>query len=220
MIGQSLPMPALSFAIVRARAERHAAVPLLMLTIRIEAPAPLAPMIEGLALGCQLRIEPNGRRYTPPEEANLEDLFGATSRWRSTLRPLLWMESSLLVPSFCGATEIDLAVPCSYDLEVSANRYFHSLAGGEVPLRLLLRGTVFTRGERGLEVTPLPWDREASFRLPVTLWRELMDHYFPGAGWLRFKRETIDALLQFKGRRSLASWDGVIEALLAEARTP
>jgi len=203
------------FTVAGARVEAHAAVPTLMLALGVEVPDGRA--LEGLALSCQLRLEPARRGYSTEETARLIDLFGAATRWSATMKPLPWVDSSVLVPAFSGRAEVELPIPCSYDLEVSASRYFQSLDGGEVPLRLLFRGTIFSRGERGLEMTPLPWRCEAAWRLPVALWRAAIDGHFPDAGWLRLQKRTLDALVAFKGRHALASFDGVIETLLAEA---
>ena len=202
------------FTVTGARVEPHAAVPTLKLALAIAVPEGRA--LEGMALSCQLRLEPQRRAHSASEEARLVDLFGAPARWASTMKPLCWVETSLFVPGFAGRTEVELTVPCSYDLEVAAARYFHALDDGEVPLRLLFRGTLFARGERGLEITPLSWSREATWRLPLGLWRAAVDDVFPDAGWLRLRKRTIEALLAFKGRHALASWDGVIETLLAE----
>jgi hypothetical protein len=210
--------PALTFAVAGARVEPYAAAPTITLVLRVGEAGGGA--VEGAALRCQLRLEPQRRRYQPAEEASLTELFGATSRWRQTLRPLAWTETALLVPPFSGATENELPIACSYDLEVSAGKYLHALVDGEVPVRLLFRGMVFARGPGGLEVMQLPWDKEALWALPVRLWREAIDGHFPGAGWLRLRRDTLDALVRFKGGRALTSWDGVIETLLAEARRP
>ena len=48
-----------------------------------------------------------------------------------------------------------------------------------------------------------------------------MDLHFPGTGWLRVRRDTIDALQSYKTRRALATWDDVLADLLQgrEART-
>jgi hypothetical protein len=206
---------ALDFRVVGAQARAHAAQPTLALTLAIEEQQGQA--LEGLALQCQVRIEPQARRYGVDEERRLVDLFGEPSRWASTMRPLSWVDCARVVPPFVGRTEVELALPCSYDLEVSAAKYFSALGDGEVGLRLLFRGTIFVRGERGLELLPLPWDREATWRLPVALWRAAIDSCFPDAGWLRLRKETLDALLAFKGRHALASWEGVMETLLARA---
>jgi hypothetical protein len=208
-------MIALSFHVLGARVQAHAAQPTIVLTLAVEEGSGAA--VEGLALSCQLRIEPQGRRYAPDEEGALVDLFGDAGRWAAAMRPMQWQEATLFAPAFEARAEVELAVPCSYDLEVSAGKYFGALVDGEIPLRLLFRGTVFARGERGLEMTPLPWDRETTWRLPVALWREAIDAHFPDAGWLRLRKETIGALLAFKGRHALPSWDGVIATLLSEA---
>jgi hypothetical protein len=205
----------LAFSVSGARVEPHAAQPTLRLTLAIEERHGGA--LEGVALQCQLRLEPQRRDYSPAEERQLVDLFGAPSRWSTTARPLPWLESSLFVPAFVGRTEVEVTLPCSADLDVSAAKYFAALQDGDVPVRLLFRGTLFTRDEHGLQMTPLPWDREATWAMPVALWRAAIDSHFPGAGWLRLKQETIGALMAFKGRHALPSWDGVIETLLAEA---
>ena len=208
----------LDFSVEGARVEPHAAVPMLIVQLAVRERQGGA--VEGAALGCQLRLEPQRRRYSSDEEARLAELFGATSRWRQTLKPMPWIETTLFVPSFVGHVVVDLPIACTYDLEVGAAKFFHALGDGEVTVRLLFRGTVFGRGPGGLELTPLPWDREALWRMPVALWRSAIDGHFPGAGWLRLRKETIDALMRFKGRRALPSWDGVIETLLAEVETP
>jgi hypothetical protein len=124
---------------------------------------------------------------------------------------------SLMVPSFTGSTEIDLPVPCTYDFEVAASKYLHALGDGEVPLLLLFSGTVFTKGLSGFSVDQVPWHKEATYRLPVAVWREIMDRFFPGAGWIRVRRDTLDALQRFKAVRALPTWDDALEALFKEA---
>src|SRR5262249_22992435 len=137
--------------------------------------------------------------------------------WGDTLRPFLWTHVGIQVPAFTGSGEFDLPVACSYDFEVTAAKYLHALAGGEIPLLFLFSGTVFGRDERGLRATQVPWTCEARFRLPVSDWRGLMDRYFPNGGWLRLDRDTLDALMREKARRAVARFDDVIQALLAES---
>ena len=123
-----------------------------------------------------------------------------------------------MVQGFTGSCEVDLPVACTYDFEITAAKYFHALDGGEIPLFMLFSGTAFTRGQTGFSVEPVPWEKEARFRLPVRVWRELMDHYFPGGAWIRLRRESFDALHQFRGRRALATWDDAVETLLHDAK--
>src|SRR5262245_66547252 len=104
-----------------------------------------------MALRCQIRIEPNRRRYSDAEAERLLDLFGERSRWGETLKPMQFAELSVMVPGFNGGTEVDLAVPCTYDFEVASAKYLHGVEEGAVPLLLLFSGTVFIKGPRSEE---------------------------------------------------------------------
>ena len=84
---------------------------------------------------------------------------------------------------------------------------------------MLFSGTAFT-GAGGFQVEPVPWDREAAFRMPVTAWREMVEQHFPGCGWLRLPRETMDALLAYRSRHALPSWEATVEALLEAGADP
>ena len=122
-----------------------------------------------------------------------------------------------MVRPFRGATEVDLLVPCSYDLEVAASRSFHALADGEIPLVLLFSGTGFRKAPAGFAVDQIPWHKETEYGLPVATWKQMMDQYFPGSAWLRLRRETVDALGEFKSRASLLGWDDAVLELLRKA---
>ncbi|HEX3981822.1 MAG TPA: DUF6084 family protein, partial [Acidimicrobiales bacterium] len=162
-------MTALALEVVDARVESHAAVPTIVLSL--EATAAADTVIDALALRCQIRIEPQRRRYRAEEGERLYDQFGEAAQWGSSLRPFLWTHASTVVPGFTGSAVVELPLVCTYDFEVAGTGYFHSLDGGEVPLVLLFSGTVFTSGPSGLVVRPVPWDTEARYRMPVALWR-------------------------------------------------
>ena len=173
--------------------------------------------MHAVALRCQIRIEPQLRRYNHEEEERLVEVFGEPSQWGDSLKPFLWTHVATTITGFDGSTEIDLPVTCTYDLEVAATKFFHSVDDGEIPLVLLFSGTTFTQGDAGLSVAPVAWHEEASFRLPVQVWREMMDLYFPNSGWLMLSRDTLDVLTRFKAARALPTWDHVVEQLLKEA---
>jgi hypothetical protein len=208
-------MTNLSFTVLGARAEPYAAVPTLIFRLRVTEST--GERIHALALRCQIQIEPRHRHYSGNEEERLLELFGEPRRWGETLKSILWTHASAMLPGFTGSLELDLPVACTYDFEVTGTKYFHALDDGEIPLLLLFNGTVFTRGQTGFSVEPVPWEKEAPFRLPVKIWRELMDQYFPGGAWIRLRRESFDALHRFKGRRALPTWDDAVEALIREA---
>jgi len=171
--------------------------------------------VEAIALRCQIRIEPTRRRYSDAEAQRLNDLFGDTQRWADTLKPLQFTHVSMMVPGFTGSTELDLPVALSYDLEIGSTRYFTGLDSGEIPLLLLFSGTVFTTAEGRLQVQQVPWSKEASYRLPVSVWREAIDVHFPNSAWIRMSLQTLDELQRFKNRRALPTWEATLAALLA-----
>jgi hypothetical protein len=208
-------MSNLSFEVLGAHAEPYAAVPTIMFRLRLTERG--AAPTHAVALRCQIRIEPQLRRYNHDEEVRLVEVFGEPAQWGDSLKPFLWTHVATTITGFDGSTEIDLPVTCTYDLEVAATKYFHSVDDGEIPLVLLFSGTTFTRGDSGLSVAPVAWHEEASFRLPVAVWREMMDLYFPNSGWLMLSRDTLDALTRFKAARALPTWDHVVEQLLKEA---
>jgi hypothetical protein len=208
-----------AFACTGVRADPYAAGPTLVFRLRITASD--HARVHALALRCQIRIEPVRRGYADAEAARLTDLFGERSRWGSTLNPVQFAQVAVMVPGFTGEVETDLVVPCTYDMDIASTRYFHALEEGEVPLLMLFSGTAFT-GAGGFRVEPVPWDKEAAFRMPVKTWREMVDQHFPGSGWIRLPRDTMDALLAHRSQRALPSWEATVEALLDAAgeRTP
>src|SRR5438067_5621615 len=190
-------MPDLNFTVEGATPERYAAAPLLLFKLRVSeetrGDAPSTP-VQSILLNCQVRIEPGRRRYGAAEQQGLLDLFGTPERWGKTVRPLLWTHANVNVPRFTGACAVDLPVPCSYDFSLAATKYFYALDEGEVPLCFLFSGTIFYETEDGLRVGQVPWDREAYFRLPVDVWQELMDLYYPNSAWLCLRQDVFDRL--------------------------
>jgi hypothetical protein len=206
-------MTALSFAVLDLFAEPYAVAP--QLTARLGIKEATGEVVHAIALRAQVRIEPQRRSYTADEERALLDLFGSRERWYDTLKPFLWMQTGSMVQGFTGATEVDLALPCTYDFDVTASKYLHALRDGSISVVLLFSGTVFTRGERGFAVEQVPWDCEARYDLPSAVWRELIDHYYPNSGWLRLDRSSIERLARYKAEHGLTTWDETVSALLA-----
>lgn len=205
--------PELAFTVLGCEPLPHAAAPMLRFSLAIDAGA---AAVRSVMLDIQVRIAATQRGYSEAEQAHLGDLFGAPHQWADTLRGLLWTHATLVVAPFQGATVADLLVPCTYDFEVAATKYLSGVKDGEIPLDLLFSGTVFYAGPGGaLQINRISWSAEAAYRLPVRVWRETMDRYFPGSAWLRIDRETFDRLVAFRGRRALTGWEAVLEALLA-----
>lgn len=212
-------MPDLSFRIERAEAVPHAATPLLALKLRLTTADP-AETIHTVALRCQIQMEVTRRKYTAGDQERLLDLFGEPARWGQTLRNLLWTHASLVVPSFQGTTLVDLPVPCSFDFNVAATKYFDGLADGDVPICVQFSGTVFYPApEGGLQVAPISWDKEARFKLPVKVWRDMMELYYPNSAWLCLHKDAFDRLYQYKVRHGIPTWEEALERLLPVEET-
>jgi hypothetical protein len=203
------------FDCVEATVDRYSAVPAMTLRLRIAETT--GTKVSAIALRCQVRIEPQRRGYEDAEERGLLGLFGERARWADTLKPFLWMQCNTTVQGFTGSTEADLALPCTYDLDVIGTRYLHALDAGDVPLNLLFSGTVFTRGSTGFGVEQIPWECEARHRLPVAVWRQMIDFYFPNTGWLRLDADVLARLAAYRARHGLTSWEETVEKLLGEA---
>lgn len=208
-------MTALSFSISGAQPASHTAAPAIVFRLRVAEAS--GRRMHAMALRCHCRIEARRRRYTPDEQERLYEVFGHPSQWERTLQSVTWSQTAMMVPTFEGATEVDLTLPCTYDLEVAASKYLHALRDGEVPLVFLFSGTVFIVNHGSMEVEPVSWDLDATYRMPAAVWRATMDKFFPGGGWLRLHRDTLDRLQAFRGRHALVGWDEAIDLLLQSA---
>lgn len=207
-------MPDLSFEVIGVEAPAFAAVPMLVFKLRI-VNAIEQERIHTVILRCQIQLAVTRRRYSPEAQARLLEVFGEPKRWGETLRPLLWAHASTVAPQFTGSTVVDLPVPCTYDFEVVSTKYFDALEEGEIPLTFLFSGTIFYEGETGdLQIGQISWSKEASSRIPVSLWQEMIASYYPGSAWIRIHKDVFDQLYQYKATHSLLTWEDALMQLL------
>jgi hypothetical protein len=207
-------MPDLSFQIEKSEPQRFTVAPTLLFKLRI-ANAVANETIHSVALRCQIQLEVTRRQYSSEDQDQLRDLFGETERWGQTLKTMLWTHASVVAPAFQETTVVDFLVPCTFDFNVAATKYFHGLADGDVPLCFLFSGTVFYADDGGaLQVAPIPWDKEARFRLPVKSWREMMDIYYPNSAWLCLRRDVFERLYQYKVEHGIPTWEQALESVL------
>ncbi len=123
--------------------------------------------------------------------------------------------SALHIPPFADEAVVDLQVPCTFDFNVAATKYFYAVENGEIPLLFLFSGTIFYAADDGaLQVGQIAWDKEATFRLPVATWREMMEHYYPNSAWLSVQKDVFDRLYAYKRQHGLPTWEQVLERLL------
>jgi hypothetical protein len=211
-------MPDLGITVEKAEVVPFAASPTLAFKLRVANADPVET-IHTVVLRCQIQIEVTRRRYTAQDQEHLRDLFGGPERWSQTLRNLLWTNTSAVVPQFTGATTVDLQVPCTFDFSVATTKYFNGLAEGEIPLCLMFSGTVFYADPAGaLLVAPISWEKETRFRLPLKVWKDMMDAYYPNSAWLCLRRDVFEDLHGFKIEHGIPTWEQAFERLLASVK--
>ncbi len=207
-------MPELAFQVDGIEPATHGLTPLLHFKLRI-VNSSANERIHAVLLQAQIQIEAPKRSYTGEEKERLTDVFGTPERWGQTLRNRFWTHTSTTSGPFTDNAEVILPVPCTCDLNVLATKYFDALTDGEVPLLFLFRGSIFYAADDGhVQVRPIPWNKECVFRLPVRIWKDLMDHHYPNTAWLALRRDIFQRLHAFKRSAGIATWEQTIEQLL------
>jgi hypothetical protein len=208
--------PALAFEVSGVAAIKHAAAPTLSFTLDVEEESGLSVFTAALTI--QIQIEPIKRRYEREERERLAELFGEPHRWSTSAQRMLWTTEAVLLPAFSGNTSVEVPVQCNYDLELAATRYFNSIEGNGVPLSFHFNGSVYYAGEdERLQIVQVPWDTVANYRMPLGVWKEMIDAYYPYRAWLPLQRETLDRLRKRKSERGLPTYDQTLLELLEEA---
>jgi hypothetical protein len=210
-------MPEPEFEVLGARPLRYAAAPTLILDLQVSEPSGRQVYMIGLTI--QLMIEPARRGYDDVTRERLIGLFGPPERWAVTTRSLVWAQLDVVVPAFTGTTTVTVPVACNYDLEVASAKYLHSLPDGEAPLALHFNGVVYyPNDEGGLQMVLVPWSRSVDYRMPVGVWRETVEHYYPNTGWVALRSETLLELERERVERGLPTYDACVHDLLGEVR--
>ncbi len=216
-------MVELDISAASVEVERRAVQPTLVFKLRV-ANRTAGASIRNVMLQCQIRIEPIRRRYSAREQEQLKELFGDRARWSETLHSLLWTHASVLIPAFSAETVVSMPVPCTYDFNIAATKFFYGVEEGEAPLLLLFSGTVFFRdGEDHLQMEQIAWTKEARLQLPVSLWRSMMQDHYPASAWLRLDLDVFDRICRYKRRQGFATWEQTFSSLIdkqAEEASP
>jgi hypothetical protein len=53
--------------------------------------------------------------------------------------------------------------------------------------------------------------------MPIEVWKQLMNLYYPNETWVRLRHDTVDALLRYKAKHAIPTWDAAMEKLLVQA---
>jgi Family of unknown function (DUF6084) len=206
-------MPDLNFAIEGAQPLRFAAAP--HISFKLLVTEPTGVNIHTVILQCQVHLDVIRRRYTADEQGRLIDLFGEPSQWNQTLHRMLWANANLVVPAFSGSTVTSLQVPCTFDFNVGVTKYFEGLDEGHIPVRFYFSGTIFfATASEGLQVEKISWEKEASYEMPLQVWRDMMNAYYPNTAWLCLRRDAFDKLNAYKRRHGIPTFEQALESVV------
>ncbi|MEP7076079.1 MAG: DUF6084 family protein [Acidobacteriota bacterium] len=172
-------------------------------------------------LRCQIQIETVRRQYNGDEKEKLFELYGEPERWGQTLKTMLWTHSNLTVQPFTADALVDVPLPCTFDFNVAATKYLDGLEDGDIPICVLFSGTVFYHDAAdSVQIDQISWDREANYRVPVSVWKQMMEHYYPNSVWLNLRKDVFEKLRDYKIRRGITSWEQAFERLIADDLGP
>jgi Family of unknown function (DUF6084) len=206
----TVPQP--EFEVVAAAHLAYAAAPTMVFSVKAHELGVLE--IQSMSLSVQVMIDPARRGYDERARERLAELFGPPANWAPSTQGLNWARVAAAVPGFQRETVFGLEVPCTYDLEVAATKYFYALTDGVVPLSFHFYGTVFYCAPDGrLQMTPVPWSASTQFGMPVSAWQAMIAEHYPGGGWIRLSGPTLSALNAHRAARGL-TFDDTVQELL------
>ena len=127
----------------------------------------------------------------------------------------MWTQLDVVVPAFIGTTTVAVPIACNFDQEVAATKYLHALTDGEAPLALHFNGLVYYPNDAGgLQMVMIPWSSSIGFRMPVGVWRETIEHYYPNTAWVGLRGETLEQLERRRLDGGHATFDDCVAELL------
>jgi hypothetical protein len=84
----------------------------------------------------------------------------------------------------------------------------------------MFSGTVFYADvDDVLQVVPISWEQETRFKLPVKVWRDMMEAYYPNSVWLSLRRDVFERLYQYKRLHGIPTWEEALESVLPVEET-
>jgi hypothetical protein len=176
-------MSELTFRIDDAQPVAHAASPTIRFRLHVACEG---EAVDALVLRVQIRLEP------------------------AAMRPLPWADVPLVVPQFTGETDSDLDVPCTYDFDVTATRFFSAHSQGAIPIRAFFSGTMFRRSPAGFAAEPVSWSAECAFTLPLAVWHCAMEACYGNSALIRIRRDTFEHLQRIREQTGATDWDSIV----------
>ena len=213
-------MPDLSFQVEGAEVVANAATPLLAFKLRLTDANP-EQTIHTVALRCQIQLEVTRRKYTRGRSG-----APARSVWRA--QPLgpdpakSFVDARQSGRAFVHRERRWSIFPC-LALSISMWRRPNiSMVWRTEKCRFACSSAArffMPAREGGLQVAPISWDKEARFKLPVKVWRDMMESYYPNSAWLCLHKDAFDRLYQYKVRHGIPTWEEALESIVPVEET-
>ena len=211
-------MPHLTFQVLSVRTDPLSVAPTLIFTLKTENSDENEEVVS-IILRCQINIEAQLRLYDPDgEEAErLFEIFDRPNKFGTTLRSLVWAQTTVLVPRFIGSGSFEVPIVFTYDYEVTSAKYFSAIKSGEIPIAFLFSGTILYKeptDDGRIQISRIPSDTESAYRLPLATWKLAVEDYFPNSAWLRLQRDTVEKLYAYKVRKGVPTLDQALQRLI------
>ena len=138
-------------------------------------------------------------------------------RWSRTVRPLLWMNTTVAVPGFTDNVLVDLQLPVHFRLQCRGDEVFPCARCGRYPdLCDVQRHRFLSRSPTKLSRWPrCPGTAKPTSACPVSVWKEMMEMHFPNTAWLCLQRDVFEQLYEYKVRHGIPTWEQAIRRALA-----
>ncbi|TFE67521.1 DUF6084 family protein [Methylacidiphilum caldifontis] len=165
-------------------------------------------------LRAQVMIEPKQRIYGNKEHLKVSQRFGNPS----SINSLFWTEKIFFLSQIKGIQTYELPIEIRDEHESAIWEFTSSLETGNIFLRFLFNGVCFfLTQENRMQVQSIPWTTEATFELPISLWKETIRQHYPNGLWLRIDLDLYQKLQDYQYRNSLPSLEKSIESLLEKS---
>jgi Family of unknown function (DUF6084) len=127
---------------------------------------------------------------------------------------------------FSGIGSPGVSIVSGSRVRVGESRFFYftefqlpagqapGLNDGDIPVFIYFNGTIFyAKAGGGVQVAQISWDKEGQYRLPVRVWKEMMDIYYPNTRWLCLRSDAFERLYRYKVRHGLPTFEQVMETV-------
>jgi len=68
-----------------------------------------------------------------------------------------------------------------------------------------------------MQASQISWEKEAFHRLPVRVWREMMDAFYPKTAWLCLGRDAFDRLHAYKVQHGIPTFEQALIQVMEKA---